>query len=179
MARSKAARQAWDKLAPSHRKEYARWITDAKKEETKARRIEQAIARLTEGQNTPMRANDAPAVSAAPLGKKLGLKPGQKAVVMGAPEGYGSVLDGAATSGKGDVVLAFARDAKSLAALAKKAIAAVAAQGSLWVAYPKKTSGIATDISRDQGWDALQQAGWQGVSLVAVDDAWAAMRFRK
>jgi hypothetical protein len=119
------------------------------------------------------------AASAAPLGTKLGLKPGQKAVVIGAPDGYGSVLDGAATSGKGDVVLAFARDTKSLAALAKKAIAAVGEKGSLWVAYPKKTSGIATDLSRDHGWGALEDAGWQRVSLVAVDDTWAAMRLKK
>jgi hypothetical protein len=179
MEKSRAAREAWGTLAPSHRKEYARWIADAKKEETRARRVVEAIARLAAGEKTPIRANDAPAVSAAPLAKKLGLKPGQRAVVIDAPAGVAARIEGAAAGGKGDVVLAFARDSKALAAIVKKATAALAEGGSLWVAYPKKTSGIATDLSRDTGWDALKKLGWQGVSLVAVDEQWSAMRFRR
>jgi hypothetical protein len=181
MARSKAARTQWDALAPSHQKEYARWITDAKKDETRERRVAQAVEKLAEGRKTPMRANDAPVVSGAPIGKKLGVKPGHKVVVLDAPDGYAArVVDSSpvATRGKGDVVLAFARDSKGLSKVAPKAFASVAEGGLLWIAYPKKTSGIATDLSRDHGWDVVTKAGWQGVSLVAVDDAWSAMRFR-
>ncbi len=179
MDESHAARAAWGKLAPSHKKEYARWIADAKREDTRTRRVVEAIARLTGGQKTPMRPNDAPAVSGAPLGKKLGLKAGQRAVILGAPEGYERRLEGAKASGKGEVVLVFARDSRALAGLAKKAAAALADGGALWVAYPKKTSGIATDLSRDAGWDALKKEGWEGVSLVAVDERWSAMRFKR
>ena len=179
MSRSRAAKEAWQKLAPSHKKEYARWITDAKKDDTRTRRLEQAIAMLAEGRSTPMRANDAPAVSAAPLAKKLGVKAGQRAVVLAAPEGYEECIPGATTAGRGDVVLAFAKDSKVLGALAKKAVAALGESSSLWVAYPKKTSGIPTDLTRDVGWDAMTKQGWEVCSLVAVDASWSAVRFRR
>jgi hypothetical protein len=180
LARRPAARRQWEALAPSNKREYAAWITGAKKEETRARRVQEAVAMLEGGRKTPMRANDAPAVSAAPIAKKHGLKPGQRLVAIELPDGYeGKLAEGVATSGKGDVVVAFARDSKALARVAKRAFAASGAESLLWIAYPKKTSGIATDLSRDRGWDAVTRAGWQGVSLVAIDDAWAAMRFRR
>ena len=50
--------------------------------------------------------------------------------------------------------------------------------GLLWLAFPKKSSGIATDLTRDHGWDVIHRAGWQGVSLIAVDERWSAMRLR-
>ena len=43
------ARAAFDALAPSHRKEYVRWITEAKKPETRAKRIAEAVPMITEG----------------------------------------------------------------------------------------------------------------------------------
>ena len=46
------------------------------------------------------------------------------------------------------------------------------------MAYPKISSGMKSDITRDQGWDAMKGAGWQGVALVSIDDVWSAMRFR-
>ncbi len=47
-----------------------------------------------------------------------------------------------------------------------------------WISYPKKTSKIKTDISRDTGWDAVSEAGYEGVSLISIDQTWSAMRFR-
>ena len=47
------ARAAWEKLSYSHKKEYVQWITEAKREETKARRLEQAIVMLREGSKGP------------------------------------------------------------------------------------------------------------------------------
>ena len=49
---------------------------------------------------------------------------------------------------------------------------------SLWCAYPKKTSGIKTDISRDVGWDLLTGKGLEIVSAISVDDTWSALRFK-
>ena len=48
-----AARAAWDKLSFSHKKEYVQWIAEAKREETKTRRLEQAIVMLREGSKGP------------------------------------------------------------------------------------------------------------------------------
>lgn len=50
--------------------------------------------------------------------------------------------------------------------------------GLLWFAYPKKTSAIKMDISRDTGWEGLARLGLRGVSLVAIDDTWSCLRFR-
>lgn len=49
LAEDAAARARFDRLAPSHRREYATWVAEAKREETRARRVEQTLARLREG----------------------------------------------------------------------------------------------------------------------------------
>jgi hypothetical protein len=50
--------------------------------------------------------------------------------------------------------------------------------GLLWLAYPKMSSGIKTDINRDRLWDAVKPSGWRPVRQVALDDTWSALRFR-
>jgi uncharacterized protein YdeI (YjbR/CyaY-like superfamily) len=49
LARHEGAKAAFDAFSPSHRREYCAWIAEAKRDETKAKRVEQAIAMLTEG----------------------------------------------------------------------------------------------------------------------------------
>jgi len=49
LARHEGAKSAFDAFSPSHRREYCAWIAEAKRDETKAKRVEQAIAMLTEG----------------------------------------------------------------------------------------------------------------------------------
>lgn len=126
------------------------------------------------------------------LFKKLLLKPGHRAALLGAPAEYppaGEELpagvrleDAAAVAQAGprafDFVQLFVRSAGELAAQAPLALAAVKPDGLLWIAYPKKMSKIKTDINRDAGWDVVHGAGWQGVALVSIDDTWSAMRFR-
>ena len=49
-----------------------------------------------------------------------------------------------------------------------------------WMAYPKKTSKkYSSNISRDEGWSALGELGYEGVSLISIDEDWSAFRFRK
>jgi predicted SnoaL-like aldol condensation-catalyzing enzyme len=48
----------------------------------------------------------------------------------------------------------------------------------LWITYPKKSSGVASDLSREEVWDAMSDTGWRCVSNVAIDDVWSALRFR-
>jgi hypothetical protein len=49
-----------------------------------------------------------------------------------------------------------------------------------WMAYPKKSSKkYSSNISRDSGWSALGEMGYEGVSLISIDDDWSAFRFRK
>lgn len=49
----------------------------------------------------------------------------------------------------------------------------------LWIAYPKKSGKIRSDISRDNGWELVFAAGYEPVTQVAIDDDWSALRFRK
>jgi len=48
---NQAAQAAWDKYSHTHRKEFARWLTEAKKPETRARRLEKALEMLAAGRN--------------------------------------------------------------------------------------------------------------------------------
>jgi len=121
-----------------------------------------------------------------PLLKKLGIKPGLKLLIMSAPDGYLDELrplpEGATmeTSGQGplDFVQVFVRRRDDVEAYALKAIHALKPGGLLWFSYPKKTSAIKTDISRDIGWDSLSSAGYRPVMQIAIDDTWSALRFR-
>lgn len=115
------------------------------------------------------------------LAKKLQIKPGHRVLVFEAPDGLELDLpDGASftTRAPADVVLLFARDSKLLAKRAPKALGAAAAAAVLWIAYPKTTSGVGTDLTRDRGWEPVFDAGFGPVSQVAIDATWSALRFR-
>jgi hypothetical protein len=49
----------------------------------------------------------------------------------------------------------------------------------LWIAYPKKNSSVQTDISRDLAWDIIREAGFDGVSLISVNQDWTGVRLKK
>ena len=120
------------------------------------------------------------------LVKKLQIKGDMRLLVLNAPAGFLAMLDplpaGASvvTSGDGpfDVVHGFARDAEELVRVVPVALAALKPGGMLWFAYPKGSSGIPTDLSRDVGWSALTARGWEGVRQIAIDEIWSALRFR-
>jgi hypothetical protein len=125
------------------------------------------------------------AIAISPVAKKLLVKPGHRVLVLRPepliddaiavlPEGASRVARAPA-----DVVLLFARDSKVLAREAPKAFGALAPNASLWIAYPKISSKLETDLTRDRGWDAVTKEGWQVVSLVAIDATWSAMRYKK
>ena len=117
------------------------------------------------------------------LAKKLRWKSGQKALVVKKPKDV--VLEppeGAKLSNRGkgpfDMVLGFAQDTAAVAEIFPRLRDACAEDGALWIAYPKKSSGIVTDISRDEGWGGLTKQGWAAVTQIALDGTWSALRFR-
>ncbi len=122
----------------------------------------------------------------ASLARKLLLKPGLRAVILNAPEGYRERLDplpegvevAEKPTGRFDFVQLFVKDSKELKRLASKAIRARKPDGLLWICYPKRSSGVETDLTRDVLWELVQDTGLVGVSLVSIDDVWSAMRFR-
>jgi hypothetical protein len=123
-----------------------------------------------------------------PLSKKLGIKPGYSLLILDAPDGYRTRLDplpdgvrigtGALPGGLFDLVQVFVRRRADVDRHAAAALAALKPGGLLWFAFPKKRAKVQTDVSRDTGWDALHAAGWEIVSVIAIDDTWSAGRFR-
>lgn len=78
-----------------------------------------------------------------------------------------------------EFILIFAKGSADVEATAQVALHNLAADGTLWYCYPKKTSKkFKSDIDRDHGWDILNNAGFFGIRMVAVDTDWSALRFR-
>ena len=119
----------------------------------------------------------------SPLAKKMKLKPGLKAAIINAPENYVDTLkhDTALSptlNGKFDWIQIFVRDKAQLDALAPKATKALRPESMLWISFPKVTSKIQTDLTRDKGWDILQKLDLKWVNLVSVNDTWSAFALR-
>lgn len=124
-------------------------------------------------------------MSPNPLLQKLRLPSVGRAVFVNAPEGYVAALSlppEVTTGTKADVgadfVQLFVRDSAELNAAVETVFGRVRPDCVLWVCYPKRDSGVATDLTRDEGWQAVDKAGWRGVASAAIDDVWTALRFR-
>lgn len=123
---------------------------------------------------------------ATSLAQKLRILAGNRVLVLQAPEAFAAALaplpDGVQleTTAKGsfDVVQLFARDSTELERHLKTAIGAVRAGGILWIAWPKKSAKVTTDLTRDTLWALVQPAGWGPVASVAIDDTWSGLRFK-
>lgn len=121
-----------------------------------------------------------------PLIKKLRLQPGQRAAFLNAPAGYvaslGDLPAGVVATGETaallDFVQLFVRDSSELAGRLPAVLVALKPDGLLWICYPKTSSGIKTDLTRDAGWEPVAKAGLRGVANIAIDDTWSALRFR-
>src|ERR1051326_4419303 len=110
----------------------------------------------------------------AALAKKLKFTGRKKPAVINAPDGYD--VPGAATklTGKFDFVQIFVKSEAELAKLAPKAVAALEPDGILWISFPKGSSKIQTDLTRDKGWDSVRKLPLKWITLVSVNDTWSA-----
>ncbi|MDQ3991109.1 MAG: DUF3052 domain-containing protein [Actinomycetota bacterium] len=117
--------------------------------------------------------------------RKLGIRDGARVATLNAPEHLDALLEGA-PSGVDilsrvrpgiDLVLLFVTRRADLARRFPRAAASIAADGGVWVAYPKKASGRPSDL----GFATVQamglQAGLVDNKSCAVDDVWTAVRF--
>jgi hypothetical protein len=76
-------------------------------------------------------------------------------------------------------MIVFVRSISEIDHLAPIALHNLTADGVLWFCYPKKTSRLySTGLERDHGWNTLNDLGFYGIKMVAIDDDWSAMRFR-
>lgn len=120
------------------------------------------------------------------IGKKLQLKSGWQVLVLNAPAGIADALQAAgvevhASPEKGmsyDAVQVFAGDSQELKYYVPMAVPSLKRNGMFWVAYPKKSSGIKSDLNRDTGWEVVSDLGYSPVRQVAVDGTWSSLRFK-
>ena len=78
-----------------------------------------------------------------------------------------------------DFALVFAVNESQLNGILRDVMPALKDQSKLWIAYPKATSKIVTDLNRECSWDKLTDAGYEGVNDVTLDHVWSATRFEK
>jgi hypothetical protein len=121
-----------------------------------------------------------------PIGRKLGLNPGMRALIIAAPPGYLKLLaplpDGLTVSsrahGNYPFVQVFATRLSEIRKLVGKLSKHAGPNALVWISYPKKTSKAEGELSRDVIREAMSVAGWRAVSIVAIDEVWSALRFR-
>ncbi len=119
------------------------------------------------------------------VAQKLLIREGQRVALIDPPAG-GAALGplpagvavesavGAAT----DVAVVFVRDRAALEAAWPAVAASLAPATVLWICYPKRGHGVATDLTRDHGWGPVHAAGYDPVTQVAIDETWSALRWR-
>ena len=82
-------------------------------------------------------------------------------------------------SKKIDFALVFAFSKNQLQEILKEVIPALHTEAKFWVAYPKASSKIVSDLCRDDSWGFIAAHGYESVCMVAVDNLWSAVRFKK
>lgn len=119
------------------------------------------------------------------LPTKLGIRAGARVALVGAPAGFskelGSLPDDVVlrteARGTNDVLVFFATRRSELERRFRKLAARIDPAGGLWVAWPKRTSGVATDLSGNTVREIGLAAGLVDNKVCAVDDTWSGLRF--
>ena len=123
--------------------------------------------------------------SGTPLPKKLGIREGSRVAVVSAPSGFTRVLGPLPAGvdlrtdarGRCDVVVFFVTRRAELARRFPGFVRSLEPDGGLWVAWPKKTSGVATDLVFDAVQTVGLDAGLVDNKVCAIDTTWSGLRF--
>jgi hypothetical protein len=121
------------------------------------------------------------ASAGTPLARKLGIAPRAKIAVLGAPEGFAGRLEGVEVHtrlrGTFDVIVLFCASSAVLERRLHTATRALEGGGGLWIAWPKRASGVPSDLD-DRGVRRLGLAtGLVDNRVCAIDEVWSALRF--
>lgn len=123
--------------------------------------------------------------SGTPLAKKIGIKDGSRIALVNAPKNFQSELGDLPanvqfvnqTAKSLDIILFFVLTERVLAKDFPKLAARLIANGMIWIAWPKKSSGVATDLTFDRVQRIGLNAGLVDVKICAVDDTWSGLKF--
>ncbi len=123
--------------------------------------------------------------SGTPLPQKLGIKPGMSMVALNAPPDLDAILgelpDGVTITrrlgGHRDLVLIFVTRQVDLAARIPALTSAIAPNGMIWVAWPKRASKIETDMTEDVIREiVLPTSTLVDVKVCAIDNVWSGLK---
>ena len=123
--------------------------------------------------------------SGTPLLKKLGVKPGFQVALVGAPKNFKEELGAlpatakftAATTDSLNLILLFVSSEKELRLKFSPLAAKLRKDGMIWVAWPKKSSGVVTDLSFNNVQHIGLDAGLVDVKICAVNEIWSGLKF--
>jgi len=123
--------------------------------------------------------------SGTPLPKKLGIKEGCRIALVNAPQDFESELGelpdnvqfikGPAKSL--DIILFFVLNERALVRDFAKLAGRLTANGMLWIAWPKKSSGVTTDLTEQRVQQIGLDAGLVDVKVCAIDETWSGLKF--
>lgn len=122
--------------------------------------------------------------SGTPLPRKLGIKEGSVLALLGAPDGFAALLAPlppgvtvrTSTRGTADVLVLFATSEADLRRRFPAAQRALDPSGGLWVAWPKRASGVPTDLTENVVRDLALAAGLVDNKVCAIDGTWSGLR---
>ena len=122
--------------------------------------------------------------SGTPLAKKLGIKEGSRVFLVGAPKHYARLVaplpagvQMVKTAGSTiDLIHIFSSARKDLERELKAALRAMRPDAVVWVSWPKKASGVATDITEDTIREVALPMGLVDIKVCAVDDVWSGLK---
>jgi hypothetical protein len=123
--------------------------------------------------------------STTPLPKKLGIKEQSRVLLVQAPPGFvpalGTLAAGVSIADRGagpfDLILLFVTRESDLRRSFPRLATRLVPAGMLWVAWPKKASGVETDLSFDRVQKTGLGCGLVDTKICAVDDVWSGLRF--
>jgi hypothetical protein len=123
--------------------------------------------------------------SETPLIKKLGIKPENRVAFVNPPKGFKQELGPlpakanytSSTFEELDFILVFVKSLHELASQFAPLAVNLSRNGMIWVAWPKKSSGVATDLSFDNVQRTGLDAGLVDVKICAINDIWSGLKF--
>ncbi len=123
----------------------------------------------------------------SPLAKKLLIKAAHQVLIINSPAEYSALLEPLPPdavlffepeNGTYDQVHLFVKDRAELVKELKWVHTHLSIGSTFWIMYPKKSSGIKSDLDMMQSWDEPAKYGLDGVASAAVNSTWTAIRFR-
>lgn len=122
----------------------------------------------------------------SPLAKKLLIKPGQHWLILNAPEDYLAMLEplpdnvqlSFSPDGTFNGIQLFVQNSAELTEVLAQLKSVLKDDTIFWVIYPKKSSGMETDLEMMSGWEVTKPYGLRPVASAAINDVWTTLRFR-